>query len=52
MFGFRLIAPEVIASICSISWLPYEAPLSERGDQVEDHQGEDVAAAQLPAEHV
>ena len=30
VLGLRLIVPEVMASICSISWFPYEAPVSER----------------------
>ena len=49
MFGLTVITPWVISSMSSISRFPN---VGLAGDQVEDEQREDVAPAQLAAEHV
>ena len=52
MFGLRLTAPPVISSIRSISWLPYEAPLSERAIRWSTSSVKMSRRRRLAAEHV
>ena len=52
MFGLRLIAPDGDRLDLLDQLVPVRRTALGSGDQVEDHQREDVAAAQLPAEDV